>query len=164
MNLLSWIITDTYAIYRDKVNAIVSGLKEAAIGKILIANGVNVNPVWVDQWSAWTLITSNNQNGWFFDGTLGIQYRISNLDGKVQLRGQMNGSGDKHSVTEICLTALPLSISPSANIYTTAITDSINIAKIKIGSDRNVTVSMPADTPSSYLINFMLIEYYPLVT
>lgn len=51
MNLLSWLNTDAFATYRDKVNEIVSGLKEGASGYILKGAGAGNNPEYVSFWS-----------------------------------------------------------------------------------------------------------------
>lgn len=160
MNLLSWINTDVFAAYRDKVNAIVSGLKEGGVGKILVANGVAVNPVWTDQWTLWTTISGGNTNGWFFSGTSPVKWRKNNLDGRIQLIGQMTGSGDKHGAFEPILT-LPGAIVPSVEQFRSCAGRGTAPVKVTIDvSTSKIFVSVSSDIESSYYVDFGLIEYY----
>lgn len=160
MALSDWINTDTYLIYRNKFNAVRAKVQGGALGQLLLGNGVNSDPVWSDQWTAWTQINTSNQNSWQFDSTRGLWYRKSKLDGKVQIKGQMNGVGNKQGVNEICVNNLPISIRPNELIYTTAATSLAQVAKIVITTVGEMIVITPSDLANPYYFNFVLFEYY----
>jgi hypothetical protein len=94
MNLLSWLNTDLYSTYRDKVNNIVSGLKEGAENKILVAKGADTNPSWENAWTDWTLVSLSdglNTTDFMVEPTDidKLRYRKSVVLNQVQIAGNI---------------------------------------------------------------------------
>jgi hypothetical protein len=76
MNLLSWLNTDLFSTYRDKVNEIVSGLKEGVSGQILTSAGPGNNPVWTTPALKFATI---NIGDWNMDTTRSVFVDISSV-------------------------------------------------------------------------------------
>jgi hypothetical protein len=76
MNLLEWLNTDLFNTYRDKVNAIVQGLKEGVSGQILTSAGPGNNPVWTTPTLKWATI---NIGDWNMDANKSVFVDIVSL-------------------------------------------------------------------------------------